>query len=84
MYSTDILCLNANEYLIQYFIDSKNLEKKRNDNKISQEEYDFKLEYLKDKYYQSIKANINEPSEYYLINSEFAEKLFNYELKNNR
>ncbi len=84
MYSTDILCLNANEYLIQYFIDSKNLEKKRNDNKISQEEYDFKMDYLKDKYYQSIKGNINEPSEYYLINSEFAEKLFNYELKNNR
>ena len=35
--TNDVLCLNANEYLIQYFIDSKNLEKKKNDNKISQE-----------------------------------------------
>lgn len=80
MYSTDILCLNANEYLIQFLYESKRIEKKKNNNEISKDEYDFKMEYLKDKYYQSIKENINEPSKHYLINSDFAEKLFNYEL----
>ena len=84
MYSTDILCLNANEYLIQFLYESKRIEKKKNNNEISQDEYDFKMEYLKDKYYQAIKKNLKEPSKHYLINSDFAEKLFNYELKNNR
>lgn len=57
MYSTEILCLNANEYLIQFLYESKRIEKKKkkNNNEISQDEYDFKMEYLKDKYYQAIK-----------------------------
>lgn len=80
MYSTDILCLNTNEYLIQFLYESKKIEKKKNNNEISQDEYDFKMEYLKDKYYQAIKKNLKEPSKHYLINSDFAEKLFNYEL----
>ena len=46
MYSTDILCLNTNEYLIQFLYESKKIEKKKNNNEISQDEYDFKMEYL--------------------------------------
>lgn len=80
MYNTDILSLVADDYLIQFLYESKRLEEKKNNNEINQDEYDFKIEYLKDKYYQSIKANVKEPSKHYLINSDFAEKLFNYEL----
>ena len=80
MYNTDILSLVTDDYLIQFLYESKRLEEKKNNNEINQDEYDFKIEYLKDKYYQSIKANVKEPSKHYLINSDFAEKLFNYEL----
>lgn len=80
MYNTDILSLVADDYLIQFLYESKRLEEKKNNNEINQDEYDFKIEYFKDKYYQSIKANVKEPSKHYLINSDFAEKLFNYEL----
>lgn len=83
MYNTDILSLVADDYLIQFLYESKKIEEKKNNNEINQDEYDFKLEYLKDKYYQSIKTNVKEPREHFLINSEFAEKLFNYELKSN-
>lgn len=81
IYSTDILSLIADDYLIQFLYESKRLEEKKNKNEISSDEYDFKIEYLKDKYYQAVKSNIQEPSKHYLINSVFAEKLFNYELK---
>lgn len=84
MYITDILSLVADDYLIQYLYESKRLEKKKNNNEISQEEYDFKLEYLKDKYYQALNKNVNEPSKHYLINADFAEKLFNYDLTTNK
>lgn len=81
IYNTDILSLIADDYLIQFLYEIKRLEEKKNKNEISSDEYDFKIEYLKDKYYQAVKSNIKEPSKHYLINSVFAEKLFNYELK---
>ena len=84
MYSTDILSLIADDYLIQFLYESKRLEKKKNNNEISQDEYDFKMEYLKDKYYQALNKNVSEPSKHYLINADFAEKLFNYELTTNK
>ena len=84
MYSTDILSLIADDYLIQFLYESKRLDKKKNNNEISQDEYDFKMEYLKDKYYQALKKNVSEPSKHYLINADFAEKLFNYELTTNK
>lgn len=84
MYNTDILSLVADDYLIQFLYESKRLEEKKNNNEINQDEYDFKIEYLKDKYYQAIKTNVKEPSKHYLINSDFAEKLFNYELTTNK
>ena len=79
IHNVDFLSLTANDILIQYFYSLKKCEEMKEN--ITEEEYKYRIEEIKDKYYEGIKQNVNIKSQHYLIPSEFAEKRFLYDLK---
>lgn len=79
IYNVDFLSLTANDVLIQYFYSLKKCEEMKE--KFTEDEYNYKIEDIKDKYYEAIKKDINIKSEHYLIPAEFAEKRFLYDLR---
>lgn len=79
IYNVDFLSLTANDVLIQYFYSLKKCEEMKGE--ITEEEYKYRIEDIKDKYYEGMKQKANITSQHYLIPSEFAEKRFLYDLK---
>ncbi len=49
-----ILNFSTNEYLLEYFYNKKLLEQKKNNGDIQQDEFDFEVENLREKYYKII------------------------------
>lgn len=79
IYNVDFLSLTANDLLIQYFYSLKKCEEIKKE--ITEEEYKYRIEDIKNKYYEGMKQKVDIKTQHYLIPSEFAEKRFLYDLK---